>query len=112
MRMLFEVQDLAVAAPSTVSRCGMVYMTADELGWRPYVQSWIEKTFVGDVPLNEEMKEYLWDTFDQTIDIGLDKIRSGLVEPIPTNDLQQVKSMCNFLSVLIKSEKGFKGDEK
>ena len=65
----------------------MVYLTAEELGWRPYVKSWIQKTFPDDFVLSEELKEYLWDTFDQTIDIGLDKIRNGLVEPIPTNDL-------------------------
>jgi dynein heavy chain len=45
MRMLFEVQDLAAAAPSTVSRCGMVYMTPSELGWRPYKTQWM-KTYM------------------------------------------------------------------
>ena len=42
MRILFEVQDLAVASPATVSRCGMVYLTREDLGWKPYFLSWIE----------------------------------------------------------------------
>lgn len=38
---VFQVQDLAVASPATVSRCGMVYIDPDELKWMPFVQTWI-----------------------------------------------------------------------
>ena len=41
MKCLFEVNDLSVASPATVSRIGVVYMTPTDLGWMPYVQSWV-----------------------------------------------------------------------
>jgi dynein heavy chain len=41
MRMLFEVKDLAVASPATVSRCGMVYMNVEAVGWHPYMITWV-----------------------------------------------------------------------
>ena len=41
--MMFEVQDLAVASPATVSRCGMVYLEPSILGLSPFVTCWLQQ---------------------------------------------------------------------
>lgn len=43
MTMMFEVQDLAVASPATVSRCGMVYLEPSIIGLDPFVECWLKK---------------------------------------------------------------------
>ena len=45
MAMLFEVEDLEEASPATVSRCGIVYLSYPDLGWRPVVKTWMTKYF-------------------------------------------------------------------
>ena len=108
MKMLFEVQDLAVASPATVSRCGMVYLAEDTVGWKPYVQTWLQTVF-GDALLSEDLKNMLMNLFELSVDRGLVKIRGGLKEPIKTVDMQLVANVCNFVEVLL-TEENFKGD--
>jgi dynein heavy chain len=45
MSLLFEVRDLAVASPATVSRAGMVYMDQSNLGSGVFIQSWLDHYF-------------------------------------------------------------------
>ena len=42
MRLIFEISNLRTATPATVSRAGILYINPGDLGWNPYVTSWIE----------------------------------------------------------------------
>lgn len=40
-RIVFEVEDLRNASPATVSRAGIIYVSSSDLGWEPFVESWL-----------------------------------------------------------------------
>ena len=102
MRMLFEVQDLAVASPATVSRCGMVYMTPEELGWKPYVLSWLPRVYPDESILHHEHKELILSLFETVIEPALEKFKLlRLIEYVKTVEIQRVTNICNFLEVLL-----------
>lgn len=42
IRIMFEVEDLIHASLATVSRCGMVYMQPEQLGWSTLVSQFIQ----------------------------------------------------------------------
>lgn len=53
---MFEVQDLAVASPATVSRCGMVYLEPSILGLMPFVECWLKHLPSIIKPYEEQFK--------------------------------------------------------
>ncbi|XP_047438259.1 dynein axonemal heavy chain 1 [Mugil cephalus] len=55
MTMMFEVQDLAVASPATVSRCGMVYLEPSILGLVPFTECWLRRIPEVLKPFTEQM---------------------------------------------------------
>ena len=99
IHMLFEVQDLAVASPATVSRCGMVYVDPEELGWRPYVKSWIMERITSS--MKEATKDYLFNLFDTYIDSGLKFVRKNCHQVIDQVDIGKVTGLCALLEVLL-----------
>ena len=62
MTMMFEVQDLAVASPATVSHCGMVYLEPSILGLKPFVSCWL-KTLPEAIMPHKNTLQSLFDRF-------------------------------------------------
>ena len=104
MRMLFEVQDLAVASPTTVSRCGMVYVPPEELGWIPYVTTWANTQL--PEAMTDETKAWMLEMFENTIDVGIKFVRKKLTEGIPTVDINLITSLTFLFKSLMQPEKG------
>lgn len=103
IHMLFEVQDLRVASPATVSRCGMVFVDPEELKWMPYVKTWMSKM---SKRLNEDTQEYLLNLFNRYVDEGLQFINKKCSQAIPQVDISKVTTLCCLLESLLLAKDG------
>uniref|UniRef100_A0A7M4FA16 Dynein axonemal heavy chain 6 n=1 Tax=Crocodylus porosus TaxID=8502 RepID=A0A7M4FA16_CROPO len=103
IHMMFEVQDLKVASPATVSRCGMVYIDPEELKWIPYVKTWIA-TLANK--LNEDTKEYLFNLFCRYVEDTLKFVNKKCSQAIPQVDISKVSTLCCLLESLLFGKGG------
>ena len=84
MTMMFEVADLAVASPATVSRCGMVFMEPETLGWRPILQAYLDNKLPAKL---EDSKDQITSLAEWLIPPVTTYVRRELKELVKTSDI-------------------------
>jgi len=117
MSLLFEVRDLSVASPATVSRAGMIYFDVDDLGYGPYTASWIKRRLqVEDAEVKPESLHGIASVSDRTSFFVsmfakycaplLEYKARYVKELVPVTDFNAVISLCNLYNSLASKENG------
>lgn len=64
-KMTFEVENLNNASPATVSRAGIIYVSPDDLSWRPLIETWCDDRFIEKTYANADEKNWVRDFTDK-----------------------------------------------
>uniref|UniRef100_A0A8C9K0H7 Dynein axonemal heavy chain 14 n=1 Tax=Panthera tigris altaica TaxID=74533 RepID=A0A8C9K0H7_PANTA len=100
IRVVFETDSLSQAGPATVSRCAVVYMDPVDLGWEPYVKSWLLKTSKIMSQTGVSCLELL---IKNSITDGLQFIKKHQKhQPFPVQDLAVVTTLCRILDAFFE----------
>ncbi|XP_049589438.1 dynein axonemal heavy chain 1 [Syngnathus scovelli] len=93
MTMMFEVQDLAVASPATVSRCGMIYLEPSILGLVPFTECWLRQ-----VPkIMKPFTEQLASLFERFLQDSVNFVRASVKEIITSLDSNLTCSLLKLM---------------
>lgn len=95
MRLLFEIGHLKTATPATVSRAGILFLNYADVGWNPYVSSWIDTREVQSEKANLQI------LFDKYVPICLDTLRVRFKKITPVPDITMVTTLCYLLECLL-----------
>ncbi|NWU12959.1 DYH3 protein, partial [Cephalopterus ornatus] len=109
MSLIFEPADLEEASPATVSRCGMIYMDPQQLGWKPLKDSYM-KTLPPN--LQEEHRALVDDLFMWLVQPSLDFIHHRCKSIVQTSPIHLSYSLMKLYSCLLDEIKGSEEEEQ
>ena len=91
MRMVFEINSLKNATPATVSRAGILFINEVDIGWRPFMETWVQKR------KNSTEKNCLPSLFDRYIDALVEMTRRGYKE---VTKIRIINKVCTIIYLL------------
>ncbi|KAM6899568.1 dynein axonemal heavy chain 3 [Xenentodon cancila] len=98
MSLIFEPADLEQASPATVSRCGMIYMEPEELGWAPLRDSYMNTLPEG---LAAEHRQLITELFDWLVQPCLDFINRECCFVVQTSSIHLVYCLIKLYTCLM-----------
>ena len=109
MHMMFEVQDLKVASPATVSRCGMVYMEQVHVGIISLVRTWGSNTLSEFLPAQAASVVSLIEAHLNDTIFFMNEV---CTEKVETSGMNVTQSLLNLLEGLVNPLNGLKPDHQ
>ncbi|XP_039753870.1 dynein heavy chain 3, axonemal [Pararge aegeria] len=103
MNLIFEPADLEFASPATVSRCGMIYMEPEQLGWRAFLASY-------NTHLTKKLIPEQYDLIQELIDWLVPPIFEFLIRCrhfVQVGEIHQFYSFTRLFTCLLESEAQF-----
>lgn len=95
MRMVFEINSLKNATPATVSRAGILYINETDIGWRPFVETWVQNRN------SATEKNFLPSLFERYIDSLVEMTRRGYKEVTSIRLINKVSTIIYLLEGLL-----------
>ncbi|CAG9584340.1 unnamed protein product [Danaus chrysippus] len=100
MNLIFEPADLEFASPATVSRCGMIYMEPEQLGWRAFLTSYNTHLCKKLIPEQYDLIQELIDWLVPPIFLFLLRCRHF----VQVGEIHQFFSFTRLFSCLLEGE--------
>merc|ERR1719199_530859 len=105
--MIFEIASLKNATPATVSRAGILYLNETDVGWQPYVESWIHSKWD-----NEKQRSNFVLLFEKYMQKALLLVRKNkLNHVIPIMNISMVMTVCHLLEGLLEGHTDLSVDQ-
>jgi len=95
MRMVFEINSLKNATPATVSRAGILFINEIDIGWRPFVETWVQRR------KNTTEKNFLPSLFDRYVEALVEMTRRGYKEVTSIRLINKVSTIIYLLEGLL-----------